>query len=402
MTQGQSMPYPRISGDWTFGAPVRLDTSAMQRMWLPWITLEADPESHLLARNAHLAWHHTRNVDPDDILARPWTTTYAAAGLRTWILGQARAADQIGGKDIELSEPMAEFRGAWQVALESGEPLRQLQMTSVLGNLTTSAPLVNTPQPDPSVKDPLLQHYCYEHSKVLRQRDATHAPSLAAMEYLAENALEPALRLLAAINLVVHVLRIQQQVDGAAPWVAHGEALLGKVQSHERWLALLTESRFHRLIALYHWRQGQRAETEERLGLCKASDDLLRKEVEADGSPVLRHLWMENHRLLLEVTIKKNIGSAPALVADEVQELDRLEPYYPDSQYFIGEMYARGGSLAVGADHFLKAAACGDIRGAMAAHRAFECFRELGDTDSAQNSLEILRDLDPAVDLSGV
>ncbi|MCX5071096.1 hypothetical protein OHA84_35985 [Streptomyces sp. NBC_00513] len=397
MSQGYPIPYNRTLSEQPFREAKRLDVSALQSMWLPWITLESDPASHLLALNASLTWHQSRKRDAADTLSRPWFSTYAAGGLRPWVLGQARAADQIGS-DVELSPAMAELRETWHEELHGASPLRRLQATAVLGSLTASLPLLEAPRPNPESPDPLEQHYCYEHSRVVRQRDLHHEPSVSALRILSNKATEPALRLLVTVSFAGHVLRKESDFVRVDEELARAERMLGQLDVHEPWLAALVTSRFHRMKALRSWRMEERDTTLLDLRSTRDADKALAAEAEKSGDELIRHLWQENHRLLLEVTVKNQVGHDPDEIADVIAEIDKIEPHYAESQYYIGEVFAQAGRLSEAADHFVRSAQGGEARGAVGAFRAYECQRELGDRESAIECLDLLEDLDPAAD----
>ncbi|KPI16989.1 hypothetical protein OK074_1782 [Actinobacteria bacterium OK074] len=398
----KSLPYRRNVSGGEFAAPRVLDVDALRRMWQPWITMTSEESTHLLARNASVIWHHVCPTDPDDVLARPWTAMYGSGGLRRFVVGQARTSDHLAEPTTDCPPAMAEFRATWSGWLHGDDPLRRLQAVALLGTLTATLPVLDTPEPDVRRGGPVHQHYCYERAKAIRSRDTGHAPSDAVMEYLARHADEPAVRMLATISMVAVSIRLRRSPQSAAGWLRHGESLLPELAAHHpAWLGLLLQTRFYRVAALDH---ATREEGDAALAALRRASDAGRglRDVVGD-SPVLHHLWLETHRLLLESRVKYQVGRGdPQDVLEAVAELDVIEPHYPESRLPIGELHAGVGNLKEAAVAFEQAAAGGEIRGAVAAYRAYECHRELGDTDRARRSLDLLHDLDPAADTSGL
>jgi hypothetical protein len=397
VAEANVLPYARKPGNHPFREPEVLNVDALRKMWLPWSSLETADSSHVLAKNSYVIWTVVRHKDADDILARPWVSMYASGGLRSFVIGQLRGVDHLATEAAGVPPTIKEFRETWPEWVAGTTPLRQLQATAMLGTLTATSPLLGTPEPDPSRPDPVFQHYCYERAKAIRMRDLHHAPSVSVMNYLAEHAVEPAIRMLAVIHLLTYAIRIEGSMESAEAWRTRGVKLLSGLDAHPEWLALLIEDRFHRIDALYHVRRGDNDRAQEALSSALVVDGKLRGAVA--GSPLLRYVWEECHRLLLDISVRfHSRQGTPEAAAEFVAELDEIEPYYPDSRSAVGELYAASGRLPEAGRNFENAAAGGSIHGAVAAFRAYETYRRLDDRTSAERSLRLLADLDPAAD----
>jgi hypothetical protein len=396
---GNALPYARKQGVHPFGTAKVLDVEALRRFWLPWLTMDSADSTHLIARNAHITWDQVARRDPEDILARPWASMYASGGLRSFIVNQARMTDYLGDPAANAPSAMAELRDTWAGWLHGDDPLRKLQATALLGTLTATLPLTETEEPDPSQGGAVFQHYCYERAKALRARDLQHGPSGEVMEYLAEHAEEPALRMLALTHLITYAVRVQISPEKTEAWITHAHSQLTELDVHPEWLALLVQNRFQRIVALKYLKEGAHDNAAAALDDAWTSDRKL-KSVSGE-SPLLTHLWAECHRLLLEShtrfhTRRCELESAAPFVA----ELDLIEPNYPESRAAVGDLFAAKEQWAEAATHYESAAAGGSIHGAVAAFRAFECHRLLGDEDRAQHCLQLLLDLDAGADIS--
>jgi hypothetical protein len=393
-----AFPYARKAGNYSFRAPEVLDVHALRKMWLPWSSLEADDTSHVVARNSHVIWTMVRHRHAEDILARPWMSMYASGGLRALVIGQLRVVDHLAVEAAGVPSAIKEFRETWPEWLAGPQPLRQLQATALLGTLTATSPLLGTPEPDPSRPDPVFQHYCYERAKAIRVRDLRHAPSASVMRYLAKHGVEPAIRMLAIIHLLTYAIRVEGNPADAEAWRTRGVELMSRFDVRQEWLALLLEDRFHRVDALYHVKRGDDDRAQEALTSALAADGKLRGLV-AD-SPILTHVWEECHRLLLDITVRFHARQGtPEAATEFIAELDKVEPHYPESRSAVGELYAASGRLPEAARNFEDAAAGGSVHGAIAAFRAYETYRSLDDRASAERSLRLLADLDPAADI---
>jgi hypothetical protein len=397
MSFRQQLPYRRKAGRPEFAEAKELDTAALQRMWLPYITFSCAETTHVIVKNAYVTWQHVARLPRDDLLARPWTAVIPAPGLRPWVLGQARAADHLGGEDGDASTPMAELREVWEKWLYGPDMLRRLQMTSLLASMTCTVPITETVDPGPDVTDPVSQHFRLMRAAVLHVRYPTDRHNVEIMEHHAHHACEPVLRTVATVQVIQHALRVERDWDTAARWLDHGYTTLDALAEHPPWLAHLVESRFHRVAALYHYQRKEAERTAPALELAVAADARLR--AVAGDHPILTHLWLENRRTLLESMVKNQFGRDPAAVGEQVSELDRIEPHFAESRFFIGELYARAGQLDKAAAHFRSAAVGGGGRAPAGAFRAFQCYRELGDSDAAARCLQLTYELDPLIEL---
>ncbi|AEV81268.1 hypothetical protein ACWT_0256 [Actinoplanes sp. SE50] len=392
-----NLPYARVPGNPPFAAARVLDVAALRDMWLPWISMEAAPTTHVVARNSYLTWTYVCRTDSADIFARPWLSMYASGGLRAFVLDQARAVDHLQQEESCPAE-MKELRDTWLGWLHGDDVLRRLQATALLGTLTTTLPLIGTDDPDPAVADPVHQHWCYERAKAIRARDLGHAPSAATMEYLAESAIEPAIRMLALVHLITYGIRFGMESDRVGGWVEQAGAVVPALAEHPHWLGLTVENRLQRVLALRYARQNDDAAVRRTLARAVELDRALA--AYADDSILLRSLSTEIHRLLLDVQVRYETKCGTlATAAPMIAELDRIEPHYPDSRSAIGALYAANDLPDRAAAQFEQAAAGGSVLGAIAAFRAFECHRLAGDRDGAERSLLLLADLDPAADI---
>ncbi|WP_163569665.1 hypothetical protein [Fodinicola feengrottensis] len=346
----QELPYRRRAGGGAFGAPAVLDVQDLRKRWLPWITMGVDDTTHVIVKTAWMTWNHTMTADRNDILARPWTSLLTSAGLRPFILGQCRAPNHLAPDAPETGEPISKLRAVWRDWLYGPDPLRRLQMTVLLGALTTHLPVLETPDPDPDDTDPIVQHLRYARAGVLHQRYPKDPWNDELSQFFTKNATEAVLRTGATVRVITQELRIHRAWEPAKPWIDFGYAGLDDLKEHPRWLAQLAESKFHRCVALYHFRKKDAAETANALRASYQADAELRKE--AGDNPILHHLWLENHRTLLESTIKNQVGHDPAGVAAQIAELDEIEPYFYESRFFVGLLFARAEQPAEAARHF--------------------------------------------------
>lgn len=395
------LPYARKQEFTDFGEAKVLDVGSLRRNWQPWLDLRVCESSHLLAKNAHMTWSHVSTADRDDILARPWTTTLASGGLRPFVLQQARTVDHLSEEDGSVTEEMERFRTVWPEWLNGGDPLRRLQATTMLATLTATLPLLDAEDLDPARTDVLGQHYCYERAKAIRVRDPLHARSAEVMTYLAGHAIEPAIRVFAAIQVINFACRFGRDQDTVDDVAAAGTAQLSELGAHPEWLARVTENRFHRIMALYHVKREDHAAAVRSLTSASAADEATRILVSAADSPLLTHIWAESHSLLAGILVRYELkrGGTPDDVADVIAGLVANEPNYPENRSVVGEIYAANGMLGEAAHHFEAAAAGGSVHGAMAAFRAYECHAKADDQEGANRSLQLLVDLDPAADI---
>ena len=398
MSFRQQLPYERKAGWPEFGPAEELDTVALQRMWLPYITFNSDETTHVIVKNAWVIWQYVAHIHREDMLARPWTAVIPAPGLRPWVLGQGRATDLLGGQGGDDSPtPMAELRDCWEEWLYGPDMLRRLQMTSLLASMTCTVPITETVDPGPETTDPVGQHFRLIRSAVLHVRYPDNPENVAVMEHYARHAVEPALRTVATVQVVQHALRVERDWEMAAKWLSYGHTTLDALGEHPRWLSSLIASRFHRVNALYHFQRRDTETTAQSLEAAVAADDAVHAEVGDD--PILIHLWLENRRTLLESMVKNQIGRDPAHVEDQVRELGEIEPHFAESRFFVGELYARAGQPDRAAVHFRNAAIGGGGRAPAGAFRAYQCYQELGDAEAAARCLQLTYELDPLIEL---
>ncbi|MEU6669809.1 hypothetical protein [Streptomyces sp. NPDC046727] len=399
MAQQGVLPYLRKENG-EFGEPRVLDVVGLRDAWLPWISLQDHPTASYLGRNAVKAWERTRRTDPGDLLARPWLSTIAAGGLRKFVLAQARTPDLLARADGPFPPPLREFRDVWQEWLTGDDPLRRLQATSILGALTATLPVARTEDPDLADGDLIHQHYCFERAKVLRIRDPEDAHAEALLEEVARRAAEPVIRTMATINVLWYMLRFGIRQDTMPSWVEYGVAQLPALHAeHPVWLSQVIASRFHRLKALFHVRQGDDTAVLAALEEATTADEEARADAQAD--PDSAYVWAEGHGLLLNAKMRYQTRRKgdPDEIADIVAELERTDPNSSTQRYAIGDLYAAAGRLPEAADHFERTAQIGTVLGATAAFQAYQCHAETGDTEGAHRSLLLLADLDPSADV---
>jgi hypothetical protein len=394
-----SLPYGRRPGVVSFGQAKVLNVAALQDRWRPWLTMETAETTHLIANNCYMIWNHVVPADRDDILSRPWFSMQAAGGLRPFVVSQARTTDYLQESD-SCPSSMKEFRDTWSGWLHGDDPLRKLQVTAMLGSITATLPLTQTPDPDPTEKDALVQHYCYERAKALRMRDLQHAASGETMEYLAANSVDPALRMLAQVHLITYSMRHGASPEKLPGYVAGAEPILAELGSLPPWLALTVENRLQRILAFYYLRRKDHDAVLNALERATELDGQLKQH--AAGSPILTHVWAECHRLLLEIQVRYHTWLKHPVdkAAHVIAELDEIEPYYADSRSAVAELFEVNARFAEAAQHYEDAAAGGTVTGALSAFHAYKCHTASGNSERAVRALHMLTDLDPAADIS--
>jgi tetratricopeptide (TPR) repeat protein len=379
-----------------------LDTYALHDMWAPWIDLSIRPITHTAIRNVHhlgLPWSTGTAPDDDDPFGRPWFAILHAGGLRQWVIGQVRRPDLLtddAAGDEADSDGMRRLRADLARPFADLRPIEQLRLVALLASLTASERLLDLP--DPVGTDPITQHLRYERARALHQWDATNPGYAAVYADLAETAVEPALRVMSAAKVIAHAIRVDRRTEAAAPWLAIGARTLADLSGLPLWQEAMVASRYHRAAALYFHRTGQAAQTVATLKLAADANAVL-SGLGLDN-PVIAQLWREDRRIILESTVKSRIGTDPDSLREAREELDALDPAYPSSQFFLGELFRRAGRLAEAARHFERSGQGGGVRGAMSAFRAYECYLELGDRAAAARCLRLLHDLDPAVNFA--
>ncbi len=386
------------------GTTRSLDPAQLRETWAPWVDLSLSPRTHTAIRNAHflgLPWSAATDSQGDELLDRPWFAILHAGGLRSWVLAQARIPDFLSGKeqqnDAEVPEPMLRLREDLARPLTDFTPLRRLTLVALMAAMTSSEQLRAVP--DPAGTDPLTQHLRYERARALHQWDAANPEYAGVYADLAHHAVEPALRVMAAGKMIAHTIRVNRSTDEASEWVETGRRALGDLTTGPAWLIHLVTSRYHRAAALYFHKTKHREQTTAALASASEEDENLHRA--AGENLLIAQLARENRRIILESTVKSRIGAAPDSIAQACAELDELDPAYPSSQFFLGELHYRAGAVEQAAGHFERGGRGGAVRGAMSAFRAYECRAELGDAAGARRCLDLLHDLDPAADVAG-
>lgn len=393
------LPYARTAGRTEFSDPKVLDVEALRQLWLPWITLEDHPKSHMLARNVSMIWHHARAVPADDILARPWVQVMASGGLRPFVLSQTRVSDHLTAETGAVPPAMQELRSTWKDWLDGDDELRRLQAVALLGNLTATLPVLDTEEPDLTRTEPLYQHYCFERAKAIRLRDPDHEPSECVLEHLARHAVEPALRLISLVNLITFAVRYTSGVDRVERWIEDGSALLPELKSHPRWLAGIIGNHFYRVVALTYVKQKDfdRAAVE----IEKASEANNSAEAVLGDDPWLSYIVAEGHSLIEGVRVRLQVrkGGSPDAVSSVIEDLIETEPH-SEIRNVIGDLFSLNDEHEEAAGHYMQAAAGGSIHGAIAAFNAYQSYQKAGDRQGMGDALQLLADLDPSADIS--
>jgi hypothetical protein len=398
VTKERKLPYPRKSEGVAFAAPKVLNLDVLRTSWQPWLDLSCADHTNLIARNAWATWTRVAPRDPDDPLARPWSAMFASGGLRSFVVAQARHTDYLAIAEGPMPPAMQDLRAAWPEWLD-GDALQRLRAATLLGSLTATLPLFSTTEPDPAVPDVIHQHFCYERAKAIRARDPQHEPSARMMAELAHRAIEPAIRVLAVINLVAYSLRFEGDVERSASWVAHGVSLLPALAEHPDWLAQMLRLRFRRIEGYHYTVVRDQTEVERALDEAMRIDGELR-ELTA-GHELLASLWQESHALLMENVVKSRIGRRlDDATASVVARLDALPTAYPELDVALGDLLLADGRPDEASVRYERAAHRGAIAGAIGAFRAHECHQRIGDADNAYRCLLLLADLDPAADVA--
>ncbi|MFD6297237.1 hypothetical protein ACFWFU_20750 [Streptomyces sp. NPDC060235] len=392
------LPYARIAGRTEFRDPKVLDVEALRRLWLPWISLEDHPKSHMLARNVSMIWHHARAVPADNILARPWVQVMASGGLRPFVLSQTRMSDHLTDEASAVPSAMQELRSTWKAWLDGDDELRRLQAVALLGNMTATLPVLETEEPDLTRRDPLYQHYCFERAKAIRLRDPGHEPSERVLEHLARHAAEPALRLISLVNLITFAVRYTSGVDRVEPWIEYGNALLPDLKSHPQWLAGIIGNHFYRVVALTYVKQKDFDRATVEIEKASAANNSAKATLNDDRW--MSYIVAEGHSLIEGVKVRFQVrkGGSPDEVSSVIEDLIETEPH-AESRNVIGDLFSLNDEHEEAAGHYMQAAAGGSIHGAIAAFNAYQSYQKAGDRHRMQEALYLLQDLDPSADI---
>ncbi|MGW0063260.1 hypothetical protein ACWDTT_25420 [Streptosporangium sandarakinum] len=387
-------------GELRFTGPRVLDTAELARRWRAWIDLgDADP-APLRSRHAvHLARMLTGEAEE---AAPNWFATVSVTSSRYQVVAQARAVEHRCERPAGLAGRLRTPR--WQALVAALErwpalpPARRVVVVALLTQLGFHRHVVSLVGTLTAAADPLSQQLAYEASRAAYQLNRASPVPGRVFGWLAENAARPALRTLAALQLVSTRSRGGGDRAEAARWLAAARRAADGLDAEPDWLAHLVTSRYHRAAALHELSGGDREPVVEHMRLALSHDEDMAR---CAPDPVRAHYRAENRGLVLEAHLKLDTltgeASAPA---DAVAQLRALDPVDPEPLYAVGAYLAGRGDWEGAREAFRRAAGSGTLRGAMAAAAAADCSERLGRPGDAEEDRLLCLDLDPAARLA--
>ncbi|MCG5219529.1 hypothetical protein [Streptosporangium sp. KLBMP 9127] len=383
-------------GELRFPEVETLDVAELARRWSAWIDLsDADPAP---LRSLH-AVHLARMLTGEDELEAPsWFSTVSVTSSRYQVVAQARAHEHQCGRPEQLPEhlrtprwrALVRFLDHWQ-ELPVPDRIVVVMLLTQLGFHRHVVGLLPTLFPS---GDPLRQHLAYEAGRAAFQLNRKSPVPAKIFAWLAEHAVRPALRTLAALQLVSAKSRDTRDPTAAGRWLGVAGKAADDLHAEPAWLAHLVRSRHHRAAALHELSGGDHETVVGHMREALRHDDALAGLVD---DPVRTHYQRENRGLVLEAHLKLDTltgkASAPA---DAVEQLLTLDPVDPEPLYAIGHYLAARDDWEAAHGVFWQAAGSGTLRGAMAANAAAVCAEQLGRPDDAARARLLCRDLDPA------
>ncbi|MEV6983730.1 hypothetical protein AB0M95_21085 [Sphaerisporangium sp. NPDC051017] len=389
----------RSFGELWFPTADALDTAELARRWTGWLDLRdaADP---VPLRSRH-AVHLARMLTGEEEAVVPnWFSTVSVTSSRYQVIVQARSHRHLCRQPAALPEEVRSPR--WRALVEALERWADLPtarrvvvvaLLTQLGFHRHAVRLVGTVAID---ADPLRQQLVYEVSRAAYQLNRKSPIPYEIFGRLARDAVRPALRTLAALQLVSTRARGSDREE-AARWLAEAERSLAGLGEEPGWLAHLVTSRYHRAAALHELSGRDREPVVAHMRAAMEHDDALARSAE---NPVQAHYQRENRGLVLEAHLKLDTLAGTASAPDDaVGQLLALDPVDPEPLYAIGAYLAGRGDWEAALETFLRAAGSGTLRGASAANAAAVCAERLGRPDEAEHARRLLLDLDPAARL---
>ncbi|WP_146077413.1 hypothetical protein [Rathayibacter rathayi] len=354
-------------------------------------------DAHAMAANSAWLWRNAQEFDADHFYARPWTSLTASGGLRTFVLKQCRANDDLGADRDGLSSEFAAFNKVIERWVH-GTGIRRLQGIAILNALSATASFPSLPSPDASSPDPIEIHTAYEFARGLRARNPFSAEGSRLMNEIVYNDQDPRLALMAVVNLITLLVRFDNDEESARSYLPRGEDLSRRVSSGDEWLDWHVVNNWHRVKALLALRSKDYVETMDELA---AADEADKGAVVRALDGYAKHIISQSHMLLVGVKVRFETRSTcnPHNVRNEIHDLTSLAPYDFEQQPAIGDLFAGADDFSEAAARYRSGAQGGAVQGAIAAFRAYECSSRIGDIDAAERDLKMLRDLDAHADV---
>lgn len=386
----------RAFTDLDFPAPSVLDPVRLRQCWSPWLHLTASDEAPLRARHAlHLIGMLTGE---QNLVVPNWFSIVSPAGSRLQIIRQARLDDHLGDRPEQL--PRSQRTPAWQVLVDNldrwaeqstGRRIILVELLTQLGFHRRVVELV--PRMSADITDVPGQQLAYEVTRAAFELNRRSDVPLRILEWLAEHAANPALRVLAALRLVSTMARVHRDQAGADRWLGHAGGEVEELGAQPDWLAHLMVSRYHRAAALCRVAGRDLTGCTEHLRAALRHDEQL---AAVATDPLVRHYQMENRQLVLEAYLKLDTMTGSACAPGDAAEQARLLHPDQDLLFALGEHRASREEWQAAQEMFRAAAQLGTVHGAVAALRAGECLEQLGLRERAVTAYQLCLDLDPA------
>ncbi|MGH4023344.1 MAG: hypothetical protein ACRDRV_02035 [Pseudonocardiaceae bacterium] len=386
--------------DLDFPAPSVLDPVRLRERWSPWLHLTASDEAPLRARHAlQLIGMLTGK---QDLVVPNWFSIVAPAGSRLQIIRQARLDGHQGDRPEQL--PPAQRTAAWQALVDNLDrwaeqsTARRIILVELLTQLGFHRRAVElVPRMSSDIEDVLGQQLAYEVARAAFELNRRSTVPLRILEWLAEHAANPALRVLAALRVVSTMARVHRDQAGADLWLDRAGGEAEELGAEPDWLRHLTVSRYHRAAALCRVSGRDLAGATEHLGAALRHDEQL---AAVATDPLVQHYQRENRQLVLEACLKLDTMTGSACAPGDAAEQAQLLHPDQDLLFVLGEHRAGREEWQGAQEMFWAAAQLGTVHGAVAALCAGECRERLGRRDQAVTAYRLCLDLDPA-SLSG-
>jgi hypothetical protein len=384
--------------DLTFPPAVELGAEALRSVWDAWFSLHPTVDGPLCAASTPLLLAMLRDTGDGDVL--PHCSLILQGDARSWLVRQARADEFLG--DSPKAVAASTGLEPWRFLSDQVEGWEQqpVPRRAVLIRLLTQLGFYEQAVALGAEGDhPAADYLAYEAGRAQRQyfRDSDEATD--AFAKLATDGRVTSLRILSCTQLISILLRDRDGERGGGYWAEYGERLLPSLADTEPWLRALTVSRFWRAASFQYMTNKDTAAT--RAALDTATEAGQEAE-ELAATAQQRHAARENTRLLLDVTVKAGTKINSAEHVDRAAEqLLRIDGNEPSARYFVAAWLYRKGDVRQAAENYELGAQTGALRGAGAAYKALQCWRELGDEQRAERAARLLLELDPAARLPG-
>ncbi|NUT93070.1 MAG: hypothetical protein HOY78_13700 [Saccharothrix sp.] len=367
-----------------FPPPAVLDVAALRRIWAPWFTLTASDEAP--ARALHAVHLLDMLAGRRDLVMPNLFSIVSPAGLRAQLARQARRDDLVA-EGAEASPASGRWRElAGESARWWAQPAeRQVVLVELLTQLGLHRRVVELVPVLRSTDSPRL---AYEVARAGCELNRSSPVPLRVLRWVAEEATDPDLRVLAPLRLVSALSRARHDVDAAEHWLGVAEGRLVEVEPP--WQAHLLRSRVHRAAALCRVVRRDAAGCAERMRLAAHHDALLAKAADDD---LVRHYHVENRQLVLEASLK--LATMTGVAHPDVADVRLVRPD-ADLLHVLGEYHEKRDEPVEACDAYLAAARHGSVRGAVAAYRAGCLLERLGRREDAAEAFQLCLDLDPA------